>query len=167
MEALLPEAHLLAPLRDALKGVRVVSSPARRCRQTAATMGHAGCDEDSRLWEQDFGTQDGMAFTELPDLGPLPLADLAAHAAPKGESFCQMSERVAPALRALGAEVGQGRGPVVVIAHAGTARAALGLALGAAHLGLAFEIAPLSLTRLRCHDGGLGIIAVNQMFGPA
>ena len=163
VDAILPERAALAPLRAALEGVQLLSSPALRCRQTlTALTDEQTVEEDPRLWEQDFGAQDGSALADLPDLGPMSLADLAAHRMSGAESFEDMAARVIPALETLAARIQQGGGPVAVVAHAGTARAALGLALGRTHLGLAFEIAPLSLTRLRCFPDDFGIIAVNQ-----
>lgn len=160
--ALLPNEDALAPLRAWLCGCSdVVSSPARRCVQTAEAL-FPGRDigTDGRLWEQHFGAHDGLRFSELPDLGVLDRDTLAAHCPPGGESFAAMVARVSPALLPL-AEAARAGGPVAVVAHAGTARAALGLALSAPSAGLGFEIAPLSVTRLRCHEGGLSIIATN------
>lgn len=135
-------------------------SPARRCRETAAALfpGVAATVEPA-LWEQDFGAWDGAALADLPDLGPLERAALAAHAPPGGESFAAMAARARPALRA--AAEGEG---TVVVAHAGTVRAALGLALGDPALGLAFAVAPLSVTRLLPgpDPGGWGIDFVNR-----
>lgn len=161
VDALLPDAADLAALRARLAGLSVVTSPARRCQQTAAAL-FPGIEapQDARLWEQDFGAHEGLAFTDLPDLGVISRAALADHRSPQGESFRDMVTRVTPALRALAAEVRSG-GPMAVVAHAGTARAALGLALGDPAQGLAFEIAPLSLTRLRVLDDTLSIIATN------
>lgn len=88
--------------------------------------------------------------------------DLAREAAPQGESFVGMVERVTPALVDHAEQVWRTGAPVVMTAHAGTARAALALALGDAALALKFEIAPLSLTRLRCLEGGFSIVAVNE-----
>jgi alpha-ribazole phosphatase len=160
--ALLPSAPELAPLRGWLSGCSsVVSSPARRCVQTAGAL-FPGCAlaTDDRLWEQDFGDHDGLPFSKLPDLGLLDRGALTATCPPGGESFSAMVARVTPALVALAGRARAG-GPVAVVAHAGTARAALGLALELPSAGLGFEIAPLSVTRLRCHDGGLSIIATN------
>ena len=164
--ALLPSEPDLAPLRGWLSGCSsVVSSPARRCLQTAgALFPETVVATDERLWEQNFGAHDGLRFSELPDLGVLDRETLAAHCPPEGESFAAMVRRAQPALKALAARARAG-GPVAVVAHAGTARAALGLALEQPSAGLGFEIAPLSVTRLRCHDGGLSIIATNWM-GP-
>lgn len=159
--AILPDESVLGALRALLANCGVVISPARRCLETAkALFPDRTMTTDPRLWEQDFGTNEGCAFSALPDLGPLSLEGLARHAAEGGESFLDMATRVEPALRALSGRVLR-EGPVVVVAHAGTARAALGLALGTPSLGLSFEIAPLSLTRLRCMTDGFSIVATN------
>lgn len=132
-----------AALRGRLGGVdHVITSPAKRCVQTAVTllpqMPHRS---DPRLWEQDFGAWEGLAYVDLPDLGPLSLSELAAHRPPEGESFDDLCARALPALQGL-----QGR--VAIIAHAGVIRAALGWALGRGEAGLTFQIAPLSLTKI-------------------
>lgn len=147
----------VAALRERLAGVgQVVTSPALRCRQTAEALwpGRA-IAEDARLWEQDFGRFDGASLGDLPDLGPLPLSDLAAWRYPEGESFLDMAARVRDVIEA------PVEGPLALVAHAGTVRAALGLALGDVARGLAFEIAPLSLTRLRRYEGGFSIVQTN------
>lgn len=156
--ALLGDAAALARAAAALAGVRqVVTSPALRCRQTAtALFPGLARPEDARLWEQDFGAEDGMAYADLPDLGPLPRAALAARRPPGGESFADMVARVAPALQGL-----PDAGPIAVVAHAGTVRAGLALALGSVADALAFEVAPLSITRLRRVEGGFSIVCVN------
>jgi alpha-ribazole phosphatase len=50
---------------------------------------------------------------------------------------------------------------MVIVAHAGTVRAGLALALGSVPAALAFEVAPLSLTRLCRHDGAFSVACVN------
>ena len=156
------DALAFAALRGAVGAVdhwRV--SPARRCVQTATMLWpDLAVPEDARLWEQDFGAWEGVAFAELPDLGALSVQALAAHRPPEGESFLDLSARVTPALQ----EVSALGGRVAVVAHAGVIRAALGLALGAAELGLAFQIAPLSLTTIIALPGGaFSIAGVNRM----
>ncbi|MDZ4311117.1 MAG: histidine phosphatase family protein [Cypionkella sp.] len=136
-------------------------SPARRCVQTAAALWpDVAPTPDARLWEQDFGAWEGVPFADLPDLGLLSTAELAAHRPPQGESFLDVYARVMPVLqevRALG-------GRVAIVAHAGVIRAALGLALGAAESGLAFQVAPLSLTTIVALPGGaFSIAGVNRM----
>ena len=160
--ARLDDTAALTRLAGALAGVRrVISSPAQRCRQTAAAL-FPGQElaEDARLWEQDFGVEEGMAFAELPDLGPMSRDDLARHAPSGGESFNAMVARATPALQEL-AEQAMAGGPVAVVAHAGTVRAGLALALGSVPAALAFEVAPLSATRLRCLPGAFSVVCVN------
>lgn len=151
----------LAALRARIGPVaHCLASPAKRCRQTVAALWPDRPDPptDDRLWEQDFGEWEGVRHAELPDLGPLSTHDLAQARPPGGESFADLCARVQPALTALLAQPG----PVVVVAHAGTIRAALALALGAPALGLPFVIAPLSLTRMTHVAGhGWAIGAVN------
>jgi alpha-ribazole phosphatase len=157
--ARLDDTATLARVSAALSDVRhVVTSPALRCRQTAAALfpGIAPT-QDARLWEQDFGTEDGLSYADLPDLGPLPREALAERRPPGGESFADMVARVNPVLQALAA----GDGPVAVVAHAGTVRAGLALAIGSIPAALAFEVAPLSVTRLRHFDGAFSVACVN------
>ena len=144
-------------LRARLAGVeRLVISPAQRCQQTARALwpDRTG-DSDPRLWEQDFGLWEGMAYGDLPDLGPLTGAQIAAHRPPNGESFLDLCARATPAL------LGQS-GRVAMVVHAGIIRAALGLALGRVDAGLAFQIAPLSVSKIIIlGDGQFAISYVN------
>lgn len=141
---------------------QLLVSPALRCRQTAGTL-WPGRDfaTDPALWEQDFGDWDGMALARLPDLGPLTRTDLSRHRPPNGESFADVCARVGPALRALPP------GRTVVVAHAGTIRAALSLALSETADALGFEIAPLSLTTLTRHGDNWSVGMVNRVAAPA
>lgn len=144
-----------APLALAFDGIAV--SPARRCVQTAGLLlPGQPLHPDARLWEQDFGRWEGADPAAVLDLGPLPPPALAAHRPEGGESFADLCARSWPALEALATG-----GRVAVIAHAGTVRAALSLALGHVPAGLAFQIAPLSLTRLTATPGGWSIDMVN------
>lgn len=146
-------------LRAAVGEARIWSSPARRCVQTAqAIWPGAEPASDPRLWEQDFGAWEGLAFADLPDLGPLPAAELAAHTPPEGESFAAMCARVGAALDDLAP------GAHCLVAHAGTVRAALAAATGSVAGALAFQIEPLSLTRLTRTGAGWSIGFVNRSF---
>lgn len=138
---------------------RILHSPARRCIQTLRAIWPdvAGIPVEA-FWEQDLGDWEGQPYAALPDLGPLPRAALAAHRPENGESFDDLCARVAPALQ----ETARG-GPAVIVAHAGPIRAALGTALGARSAALAFEIAPLSITRLGVlADSTMIIRSVNE-----
>ncbi len=139
---------------DLRSGDRLTASPALRTQQTSAALFARKPDLDARLREQDFGAWEGLPFADLPDLGPLPPADLVAFAPPQGESFDALCARVWPALQ------GSSAGRQVIVAHAGVIRAALGLALGTGYLGLGFSVAPLSVTRL-VREVGTGVWAVH------
>ena len=132
-------------------GATVWSSPARRCVQTCAALGLSPQLNPS-LWEQDFGEWDGLPFADLPDLGPLSTERLSTHRPPGGESFLEMGARVQPVLQAASADT-------VVVAHAGTVRAALAMIVGPA--ALSFVIAPLSCTLLRRAGDIWSVEAVN------
>lgn len=148
-----PEAVRVA---RALAGepVRLVASAALRCRQTATALWPtAQAILDPALWEQDFGDWEGCLLADLPELGPLSPEGLAQHRPPGGESFADLTWRVRGALSPIIAA-----GDTTIVAHAGTIRAALSLALGQIPAGLAFEIAPLSVTRIACLPDGAGWI---------
>lgn len=115
----------------------ILSSPARRCLQTAAALGLPAPPTDAALWEQDFGLWEDLPGSELPDLGPLPMPDLARHRPEGGESFDDMAARAGPVLQRISRDT-------LIIAHAGTVRAALSLVVGPA--ALSFAVAPLSLS---------------------
>ncbi|RQP05267.1 MAG: histidine phosphatase family protein [Paracoccus sp. BP8] len=128
------------------------SSPALRCRQTCAALGLAP-EWQPALWEQDFGAWEEPGAI-IPDLGPLPPEQLARQRPPGGESFLDMAARVQPLLD-------RARGTVAIVAHAGTVRAALALAVGPA--ALSFSVAPLSLTVLSRSPAGWAVEAVNRV----
>ena len=156
LPAVLDDPTAIAALARAIPArARIVSSPARRCRQTAHALRPGKTPQtDPALWEQDFGAWEGVAHGDLPDLGPLDTVALAAHRPPKGESFDDLCARTAPALAGLAA-LGT---DVLVVCHAGTIRAALAWAMGANAPALSFDIAPLSLTRITALSGGGAVI---------
>ncbi|ETX13691.1 BluF protein [Roseivivax halodurans JCM 10272] len=157
--AILPPAQELAGLSGWLSDCEMVASPAARCVATAhALRANGDIATDARLWEQDFGDFDGVPFEGLPALGEMSREAIAAHPWPGGESFADMAARVSPALKRF--IEAAARPPLAIVAHAGTVRAGLGLALGAPAHGLAFDIPPLSVTRLRCTAGGIAILGV-------
>lgn len=118
-------------------------SPARRCLQTAHALGLAPDRILPALLEQDQGLWEGRPLSDLPDLGPLSPEALARHRPEGGESFLDMAARVHPAL--VKAPPG-----TLIVAHAGTVRAALALVVG--ERALSFAVAPLSLTILHRID---------------
>lgn len=132
------------------RGLPLLSSPALRCRQTCAAMGLQPRIVPA-LWEQDFGRWE---IDGPPDLGPLSPQALAAQRPAGGESFLDMAARVQPVLA-------KATGTVAILAHAGTVRAALALAVGPA--ALSFSVAPLSLSILSHSPGGWAVETVNRV----
>lgn len=162
VEADCSDAKAFARLREAIGAVdHILVSPALRCQQTLAHLWpEAKADVDARLWEQDFGDWEGQPFDRLPDLGALELPDLAAYRPPNGESFLDLANRCSPMVLEA---AGRG-GKAALIVHAGVIRATLGLALGPIPSGLAFQVAPMSITTiLALPEAAWSIAGVNRM----
>jgi alpha-ribazole phosphatase len=147
----------------------IVESGLLRCTQTlgaieAAGMAMAPALVEPSLQEQDFGHWQGRRWAELdgrddPDVAAFWL-DPASAVPPGGESFAAMIERVRVTILRLN-HAHEGR-DIVAIAHAGTIRAALAIALGLQpRAALSFVIDPLSLTRLDAVAEGWRVTGVN------
>ncbi len=158
-------AGLAAALpRDAV----FLASGLARTHQTLAAVraaGHPGVPDpvagDPRLNEQSLGDWHGMPIREIfPTGGPWPgfwMLD-AARRAPNGESFTDLTQRVAPAVIDI-RDRHAGR-DIVIAAHGGTIRAALGQALALAPAAaLAFSIDNCSITRIDHIEGKSGAAA--------
>lgn len=158
----LGDGQALDALRSLLATVETrISSPALRCRQTAAAIwGDAPLDMRPELWEQDFGDHEGLALSDLPDLGRLSGEELARYCPPNGESFLDVVGRINDIYQALTRE-SESKGATTVVAHSGVIRAMLSLTLGVDAAGLAFGVDPLSVTWLRCAQGTVAIQCVN------
>ena len=138
------------------------SSPALRCVNTChAVFPGRSPKQKEAFWEQFFGDWDGLAFEDVPDVGPLQGDELVQFAPPNGESFRDLCARVQPALiRLLDTE--QARS-TAVFTHAGVIRACLALALDSPLAALKCEIDPLSVTCLRAlPDGQFSVVYVNR-----
>ena len=138
-----------------------VSSPARRCRETAAA---AGLDPeiDARLAECDFGGWAGRSLNEVYREDPVAAAQWMTdpEAAPHGgESLATFSARVAGWLDE---ERRSGDGYRVAITHSGVVKASVVHALGA---GLAafwrIDVSPLSITEMHAHGDNWTVSRVN------
>lgn len=108
----------------------ITSSPRLRCIGLARAVhamrspasGMDGVRIDARWQELDFGDWEGRPWSELPRAQLEAWSrDVAGYAMPGGESFLDLIARVRDALAALDA-------PHVIVAHAGTIRAALHVA---------------------------------------
>ena len=151
----------------------VVESGLLRCHQTLGAIESAGLSVapaivEPALQEQDFGHWQGRRWAEL-DQSKDPLVaafwrDPAGTAPPGGESFEALMGRVRIAVIALTRQF-EGR-DIVAVAHAGTVRAALALALDLSpQAALSFVVDPLSLTRLDAIGEGWRVGGVNLEVG--
>lgn len=137
-----------------------VCSPMRRTRETAERLGLAAADE-ADFAEQDFGSWTGRRHDDLAtELGAAYQAfwkSPATSRPPGGESFVDQIERARAGLARLPA------GDVVLVAHSGTIRAVLAIALELSpERALRFVIDPLSLTRIDRLEDGWRVVGVNQ-----
>ncbi len=138
-------------------GITPVSSPARRCRQTAAALGLAPSVQAS-LAECDFGVWAGRTLAELdaenPEATRAWMRDPAA-APHGGESLLALHARV-------GVWLAEGPRDVVAITHGGVIKSAVVHALGApAETTWRIAVAPLSITELRGRPGAWQLTQLN------
>ena len=144
------------------QGAVWLTSNLLRTHQTADAIAEAGHAVPERaieadLDEQDFGAWHGLTWSEVASERGSGLAHkywvAPAHITPpEGESFVQVVERVTAAvIRRTAQHAGQ---DIVAVAHGGSIRAALALALGLdAERALAFSIDNLSITCIDHVDG--------------
>lgn len=162
-EPIEPDAAAAAILAAALPQTGVIlSSPALRCRQTAAAVGLRPQLEPA-LAECDFGSWEGRTFAEITAAEPAHLIDGwlgDPDATPHGgESLGAFSARVAGWLAAIARPCAE---PVVAFTHAGVVRAVVVGALAApaaAFWRIAAE--PLSITELRFDEGAWTLMRSN------
>lgn len=147
-----------------------ISSPTLRARQTVKALTHARPLVLDTLAEQDFGTWTGQRHADLWASGDAAYrafwADPVALAPPGGESFSDQYARVSAAIAALTQE--HAGLDLILVAHAGTLRAALALALSEADAppplkaAQSFTLDPWSLTRIDAIGPGWRIEGVNR-----
>jgi alpha-ribazole phosphatase len=149
-------------------GAVTVTSSRLRCRQTYAALVAAGLSAappaiEPDFDEQDFGTLAGRTWTELGD-GPELEAywrDPANTPLPGGESFAQLVARVGPAIARIGVQ-SAGR-DIVAVAHGGTIRAALAVALAITPAqALLFGVSTVSLTRIDAVNRAWRVVYANR-----
>jgi broad specificity phosphatase PhoE len=150
--------------------LRVVTSPARRCRETAAAIRTAvaepGRDVEERadpaLLEIDYGAWDGLSEAECrrrdPELRAAWEADPYAVATPGGESGADVLARSAPVLEALERWSAGGTGRVaIIVSHNHVIRlrlaALLGMPLRDYRRRLSIEPGSYSVVEFRDADG--------------
>jgi broad specificity phosphatase PhoE len=152
--------------------VALVSSPARRARETAEPIARAlglradvdgaiAVDIDDELQEVDFGRAEGCTWADIERRLPNLAAALAAGTLevdwPGGETAAAVRRRVGAAWQRL---AGRDR-PVVAVCHGGVIRAVLGLALGL-DPGQRWSVAPASTLELRRTDGVWAVVGADE-----
>ncbi len=160
-----PDAPILAPPPPAIAALRQrlptlalwLTSPTRRARDTVPLLTHSRPLVDPLLAEQDFGAWTGRTHADLaaedPDGYRRFWQAAGTNRPPDGESFADQIARVGRLLDRLTAE--HGGMDIVLVAHSGTVRAALSVALDLPpDRALSFAIDPLSLTRIDHIPGG-------------
>ncbi|OKI05037.1 bifunctional RNase H/acid phosphatase [Streptomyces sp. CB02923] len=146
----------------------VVSSPLKRCRQTAETVAaRLGLDVrvDEGLRETDFGAWEGLSFAEVQERHPEDLAAWlgSARAAPTGgESFASVARRVALSRDKLLARYA-GR-TVLLVTHVTPVKTLVRLALGAPPESLfRMELSAASLSAVAYYtDGNASVRLLNE-----
>ena len=130
---------------------RVVCSPLRRARETAAALG-LRVEVDERWIELDYGELDGRPLGEVPaDLWRRWRSDVG-FAPPGGESLAALGARVRTACDDLAGETAEA--DVVVVSHVSPIKAAVAWALGVGdELSWRLHLAPASVTRIAVRDG--------------
>ncbi|NKB21427.1 MAG: histidine phosphatase family protein [Alphaproteobacteria bacterium] len=130
-----------------------VTTTLARARQTAEKIAKYNSTEidinlRDTLREQYFGDWEGQSWDTIPQEEQAPYwADAVNNHPPNGESFFDITNRVADTVNTL-LETHNG-GDIVIVAHAGSIRAAIAMATQSGpRAGLSFHVAPLSLTRI-------------------
>jgi broad specificity phosphatase PhoE len=147
---------------QALSGVdRVVSSPLRRCRETAVAVSPT-VDVDDRLVELDYGEFEGVPVADISASTWAAWRADTAWAPPGGESLDDLASRVWPALSDL-IEDATGH-DVVVVSHVSPIKAALAWALG---VGIEAQwrcfVAQASIMRIGIRDGVPALHSFNEV----
>jgi broad specificity phosphatase PhoE len=135
-----------APVR-ADAATRVISSPARAARETAARIAHT-FDIDSAFDDLDYGRWRGLSIRTIGEREPQQVAawltEPSAHPH-GGESIAMLVTRVIPGIARIGRETPQAR--CIVVTHAIVVKAAVVHALGKPLSSVyGMDFAPLSVT---------------------
>jgi broad specificity phosphatase PhoE len=138
---------------------RVVCSPLRRARDTAAALG-LPVEVDDRWAEMDYGELDGTPIAEVPaETWARWRADVD-HAPPGGESIAALGARVRAACDEIAADAADR--DVVVVTHVSPLKAAVAWALGVPDdVAWRMFVAPASVTRIGVGERGPSLHAFN------
>ena len=125
---LLPGTKLILP--EVCRGMRVVTSPLRRCVETAALLGAAGAAREPRIIEMDWGDWQGESLAALRERLGDEMRDDEARGLdfrpPGGESPRLVLSRVKAWLK----DVAQAGEPTLAVTHRGVIRVLFAEATG-------------------------------------
>jgi broad specificity phosphatase PhoE len=155
-------AAALAPLP---RTTRIISSPLRRARETAALIAREGPVEiDDRWIELDYGAFEGKPILEVPG-ETWALWRLDPHFAPGGgESLFLLGERVTAACEDLLPDA-EAR-DVIVVTHVSPVKASVAWALGVGdEIAWRSFVAPGSITRIGVRQGVPVLLSFNETPG--
>jgi broad specificity phosphatase PhoE len=142
---------------------RIVSSPLRRARETAAAFG-AGIEIeiDERWVELDYGEFDGVPVAQLGEATWARWRSEPDFAPPGGESLVALTARVHDACEALRDDAREGT--VVVVSHVSPIKAALAWALGVGpEVAWRSHLDPASITRISIGRAGPALRTFNEV----
>ena len=130
-----------------------ITTSLTRAKETANllsefVMSDTAAIEYDNFLEQSFGDWEGSCWDDItPAASKVFWKDPAKNRIPNGESFADVVKRVSLTVERLNTQY-TGK-DIVAVTHTGSIRAAIAHALGGdARAGLAFQLAPLSLTRI-------------------
>lgn len=140
---------------------RVVSSPLRRTRQTAAAWGNE-VEVDDRWIELDYGDLDGVPMRDVDASTWRTWRDDVTFAPPGGESTADLGRRVRAACDDLVAAAIDR--DIVVVSHVSPIKAAAGWALGVGdEIAWRMFVAPASVTRIATSERGPSLHGFNDV----
>lgn len=139
---------------------RVISSPLRRCRETAAAFG-VPVEVDERWIELDYGEWDEQPLTSLPaDVWARWRADLDLRP-PGGETMRELGVRVRAACLTIADEARDE--DVVVVTHVSPLKAALAWALDVGdEIAWRLHVTPASISRVGIRPHGAVLLTFNE-----
>jgi broad specificity phosphatase PhoE len=153
-------AAALAPLQ---RGTRIISSPLRRARETAALIAREGPVEIDERWiELDYGAFESKPLVDIPaDTWTRWRSDVS-FAPEGGESIQSLGARVAAACAELLPEAEDS--DVIVVTHVSPVKAALAWALGVGdEIAWRSFVSPGSITRISSRQGTPVLRSFNEM----
>jgi broad specificity phosphatase PhoE len=143
---------------------RVIASPLRRARDTAAAFGRP-VEVDERWIELDYGELDGRPIAALGDAVWRTWRADVAFAPSGGESLAALGRRVRAACDDLAEEAASGE--VVVVSHVSPIKAAIAWALGVGdEIAWRMYVADGAVARIGFGPAGPSLRSFNERYGP-